>query len=135
MNARLARTVLYVAVGAVLGGVSARAYQVLSPQFDPQKPVTLTGSLSRVEWANPHVWIHVDVVKADGSKEAWKVEGGTPNNMLRRGLTRDVIAKAGAGVQITGYAARDGSQVASGCELILSNGTTTTIALTNACVR
>src|SRR5262245_49011125 len=131
MNARLVRTVLYVAVGVVLGGVSARAYQVLSPQFDPQKPVTLTGSLSKVEWANPHVWIHMEVVKADGSKEAWKVEAGTPNNMLRRGLTRDVIANAGA-VQVNGYAARDGSQVVGGCELILSNRT---IVLTDACVR
>jgi hypothetical protein len=134
MNARLARTVLYIAVGVVFGGISAWGYQALSPQYDPQKPVTLTGSLSRVEWANPHVWIHVEVLKADGSKEAWKVEGATPNNMLRRGLTRDVIARAGS-VQVTGYAARDGSQVASGCELTLSNGTTTSIALTNACVR
>jgi hypothetical protein len=134
MQARLARPVLCVVVGVVLGTVSARGYQALSPRYDPQKPVTLTGSLSKVEWVNPHTWIHVEVVKADGSKEAWMVEGGTPNNMLRRGLTRDVIAKAGT-VQVTGYAARDGSQVISGCELILSNGTTTTLALTDACVR
>jgi hypothetical protein len=75
-------------------------------EFDPNKPVLLKGPVTKVEWVNPHAWIHVEVTKPDGAKEEWMVEGGTPNTLLRRGITRESL-KVGTVLVIDGYQARD----------------------------
>jgi len=75
-------------------------------EFDPNKPVLLKGPVTKVEWVNPHAWIHVEVTKPDGTKEEWMVEGGTPNTLLRRGITRESL-KVGTVLVIDGYQARD----------------------------
>ena len=74
-------------------------------EFDPNKPVLLKGPVTKVEWVNPHAWIHVEVTKPDGTKEEWMVEGGTPNTLLRRGITRESL-KVGTVLVIDGYQAR-----------------------------
>ena len=75
---------------------------------DANKPVLLKGKVTRVEWVNPHAWIHVEVVKPDGTKEEWMVEGGTPNTLLRRGFTKDSLLP-GTEIVVDGYQARDHS--------------------------
>ena len=62
-------------------------------EFDSNKPVQLKGTVVKVEWINPHTWIHIDVKQPDGSVERWMIEGGTPNTLLRRGLTQGVAAR------------------------------------------
>src|SRR3954453_15504400 len=75
-------------------------------KFAPKKPVLLKGPVTKVEWVNPHAWIHLEVTKPDGTKEEWMVEGGTPNTLLRRRVTRESL-KVGTVLVIDGYQARD----------------------------
>ena len=76
--------------------------------FDAQKEVVLTGTIKEFQWSNPHTWIHLEVTKTDGTKEEWMVEGGTPNTLLRRGITKDSL-KIGTAIVVDGYQARDHS--------------------------
>src|ERR671914_1048963 len=78
--------------------VPLRAHHAFAAEFDAKKPIKLEGSVTKVEWINPHAWIHIDVKKPDGTVEKWMIEGGTPNTLFRRGITRDSV-KAGVGVQ------------------------------------
>ena len=84
------------------------AHHAFGGEFDANKPVLLKGKVARVEWVNPHAWIHVEIVKPDGTAEVWMVEGGTPNTLLRRGFTKDSL-KPGTEIVVDGYQARDHS--------------------------
>ena len=97
------------------------AHHSFAGEFDVEKPIKLQGTITRVEWINPHAWIHIDVKKADGTVESWAIEGGTPNTLYRRGITRDSI-KAGMVINVDGYLARDGSKKANGRDLTLPDG-------------
>ena len=70
------------------------AHHAFGGEFDANRPVLLKGPIVKVEWVNPHAWIHIEVKKADGTKEVWMVEGGSPNSLLRRGVTRDSLRSA-----------------------------------------
>jgi hypothetical protein len=100
----------------------ALAHHAFGGEFDPNRPVLLKGKVTKVEWVNPHAWIHVEVTKPDGSKEEWMVEGGSPNSLLRRGLTRDSLP-VGTEVVVDGYQARDHNLLrANGRNVTLTDG-------------
>jgi hypothetical protein len=106
---------LLLAVGPV------RAHHAFSAEFDAKREVKLTGTVTKMEWINPHAWIHIDVKKPDGKVEQWMIEGGTPNALMRRGLTRDSLP-AGTVIVVDGYQAKDGSLRANGRDLTFPDG-------------
>jgi hypothetical protein len=87
---------------------AVEAHHAFGAEFDANRPVLLKGKVVKMEWVNPHAWIHVEVVKPDGSKEVWMVEGGSPNSLLRRGVTRDSLP-LGTEIVVDGYQSRDHS--------------------------
>ena len=91
---------------ALLGGAAALAHHAFAAEFDANKPVNLRGPVTRVEWINPHAWIHIDSKNADGTTTAWMVEGGTPNTLLRRGITKDSLV-IGTEIVVRGYQSKD----------------------------
>jgi len=99
------------------------AHHAFAAEFDSKKPVKLQGTVTKMEWINPHAWIHIDVKKADGTVEEWMIEAGTPNTLLRRGFTKDSL-KAGTVVVVDGYQSKDGSLRANGRDITLPNGQT-----------
>ena len=101
----------------------AFAHHAFAAEFDAKKPIKLRGTVTKMEWINPHAWIHIDVKKADGSVEEWMIEAGTPNTLLRRGFTKDSL-KAGTEVLVDGYQSKDGSLRANGRDITLPNGKT-----------
>jgi uncharacterized protein DUF6152 len=100
------RSIMAIAGLVVAAATPAAAHHAFGAEFDPNKPVLLKGKVKKVEWVNPHTWIHLEVVKPDGSKEVWMIEGGSPNSLLRRGVTRESIA-IGTDLVVDGYQARD----------------------------
>lgn len=103
------RTKFFLSAAAILFAVTPiLGHHAFGGEFDPNKPVLLKGPVTKVEWVNPHAWIHLEVTKPDGTKEEWMVEGGTPNTLLRRGVTRESL-KVGTVLVIDGYQARDHS--------------------------
>jgi hypothetical protein len=102
---------------AALAAVPLMAHHAFGGEFDPNRPILLRGTVTKVEWVNPHAWIHLaakDVTVAGekknlaGQTEDWAVEGGTPNTLLRRGITRDSLV-AGTEIVVDGYQTRDHS--------------------------
>jgi Family of unknown function (DUF6152) len=99
----------------------AFAHHAFAAEFDANKPVKLRGTVTKMEWINPHTWIYMDVKKPDGNVEEWMIEAGTPNTLLRRGFTRESL-KAGTEVLVDGYQSKDGSLRANGRNLTLPDG-------------
>lgn len=97
------------------------AHHAFGAEFDPNLPVLLKGPVVRIEWINPHTWIHLEVTKKDGAKEVWMVEGGTPNSLLRRGLKRDSL-KIGQTIIVDGYQSKDRTTRANGRDVTLPDG-------------
>src|SRR5688572_761271 len=113
--------VAIVSVGFLAAAVPVVAHHAFAAEFDANKPIKLEGTVTKMEWINPHAWLHIDVKKPDGKIESWMIEGGTPNTLLRRGITRDSI-KIGTEVMVDGYQAKDGSLRGNGRDLTLKNG-------------
>lgn len=88
----------------------AAAHHAFGSEFDADRPVILKGKIVKIEWINPHTWIHVEVTKPDGAKEVWMVEGGSPNTLLRRGANKNTFP-VGTPVVVDGYQARDHSEL------------------------
>jgi len=101
----------------------AFAHHSFYAEFDQNKEVLLEGTVVKMEWVNPHSWLHMEVVNAKGEKEVWKVEGGSPAVLLRLGWTRDSIP-AGTKVKVSGFQAKDGSLRANSRSLEFPDGRT-----------
>ena len=87
-------------------GSPVKAHHAFGSEFDANAPVLLKGKIAKIEWVNPHTWIHVEIKKDDGAKEIWMVEGGSPNTLLRRGANKNTFPE-GTEVVVDGYQARD----------------------------
>jgi hypothetical protein len=101
--------------------VTVSAHHAFAAEFDANKPVNFKGTVTKMEWTNPHTWLHVDVKKADGTVESWAIEAGTPNVLFRRGFTKESLLP-GTEIVIDGYQAKDGSHRANGRNLTLPDG-------------
>ena len=112
------------AIGTLLtlSAAPAKAHHSFAAEFDADDPVTLHGTITKMEWINPHSWMHIDVRNEDGTVTAWMIEGGTPNTLLRRGFTMDNV-KVGTEITVEGFRARNGSNRANGADLVLPDGT------------
>ena len=108
-------------LGVVMAGAPVRAHHSFAAQFDDKAPVTLKGTLSKMEWLNPHTWIYVDVKDADGKVVTWAIEGATPNGLIRRGV-RQVDFPVGIELIVYGYRAKNGKSFANGRTVSFRDG-------------
>src|SRR5262245_26977821 len=99
----------------------ASAHHAFAAEFDAKKPVRFEATVTRMQWTNPHVWLHVDVKKPDGTTEKWAFEAGTPNVLFRRGFTKNSLLP-GTKIIVDGYQAKDGSRRANGRDITFPDG-------------
>ena len=122
MRQKLMGSILAAAALVLTAAVPLAAHHAFGGEFDANRPVLLKGKIVKMEWVNPHSWIHVEITKPDGSKEVWMVEGGSPNSLLRRGVTRDSLP-LGTEIIVDGYQARDHTLLrANGRNVTFSDG-------------
>jgi hypothetical protein len=115
------RILLFAIAGLAFADAPAQAHHAFAAEFDAKRPVHLSGVVTKVELINPHAWIHVDVMDADGKVTSWMVEAGSPNTLLRRGFTKNTVPP-GTRVEIDGYQSKDLSNRANGKDITLPNG-------------
>ena len=99
----------------------APAHHAFAAEFDAERPINLEGKVTKMEWINPHAWVHIEVEREDGGVDAWMIEGGTPNTLFRRGFTKDSLMP-GTIIVVNGYQAKDGSLKANGRDLTFPDG-------------
>ena len=117
----------FLAIAAALLAMSAGlapvlAHHAFSSEFDATKPVRLRGKITKMEWINPHAWMHIEVITESGANENWMIEAGPPGALVRRGWRKDSV-KPGVEVLVEGYRAIDGTNKANGRDVTLPDGT------------
>ena len=113
-------TVLLMTTAVLAFGHSTAAHHSFAAQYDREKPITLKGAVTRMEWANPHIYFYIDV-ESDGAKANWAIEGGAPSTLYRAGWRKD-STKVGDLVTVTGFLARDGSKLVNMQSAVLADG-------------
>lgn len=121
MKAMSTKLAVIVALVSLLGAVPVWAHHAFAAEFDVQKPVTLKGTMTKWDMVNPHSWFHIDVKGTDGKVISWMVEGGSPNTLIRMGVTKNSV-KTGTLLTVEGYQAKDGTNKAVGRNFILPDG-------------
>ena len=111
----------FAGVGLLLAAVPLGAHHAFAAEFDIDRPVGLKGTLVKWEMINPHSWFHVDVTDADGTVVRWLVEGGSPNELIRQGVTKNSLP-LGTELTVEGYQAKDGTEKAVGRDFLLADG-------------
>jgi hypothetical protein len=119
MRIRLVLVAASIALAAA--AVPAWAHHAFASEFDAKKPVKFTGTVTKMEWINPHAWMHIAVKKPDGTVENWMIEAGSPNSLFRQGINKNTV-RVGMQVVVDGYQARDGSRRANGRDVTLPEG-------------
>jgi hypothetical protein len=111
------------AAAAIVAGAAraAQAHHSFAAEYDDQKPLKITGTLTKVEWMNPHIWYYVDVKNPDGSVTTWAISGGAPGQLMRRGITKDLLV-LGSEVNVEGFKAKDGSNNGFGQRVTYPDG-------------
>jgi hypothetical protein len=116
------KILIAIVAAAFLGAtVPAMAHHSFAAEFDAKKPVKLQGTVTKMEWINPHAWIYLDVKNTDGSVTNWMVEAGAPNALLRRGWTKASLLP-GTEILVEGYQAKDGANRANGRDITFKDG-------------
>jgi len=121
MKARNLLMLMLVATAELTIAFPVIAHHSFAAEYDADRPVTLTGSVTKMAWINPHSWIYIDVKKPDGSVENWAVEAGPPGTLVRAGFTKESLA-AGTVIKVNGYRAKDGALRANGRDITLPDG-------------
>ena len=123
MRTQLFAAVVSIGLLSALSPEPLSAHHAFASEFDAKRPVKFRGTVTKMQWVNPHAWIYVDVKKPDGTVEEWMVEAGTPNTLLRRGFTKQSLLP-GTEISVDGYQSKDGSRRANGRDLTLPDGRT-----------
>lgn len=123
MRSKLVLAIALTCLGIAGTVKTISAHHAFAAEFDANKPVSFTGTVTKMEWVNPHVWLHMDVKMPGGKVENWAFEAGTPNVLFRRGFTRQSLMP-GTVVKVDGYQAKDGSRRANGRDLTFQDGKT-----------
>ena len=110
------------ALGLLLAAVPVMAHHSFAAEFDSNKPIKMTGTVTKIEWMNPHAYFYIDVKDASGKVTNWGLEMGSPNGLMRQGWTRNSM-KVGDEVTVEGSAAKDGSNIGNARSVTLSTGT------------
>ena len=121
MRSRLFGVVAGAAFVVAAAVVPVIAHHSFAAEFDAKKPVKLRGTVTKMEWINPHSWIHIDVKTPDGKVESWMVEGGAPNALLRRGWNKNSLLP-GTEILVEGFQAKDGAMRANGRDITFPDG-------------
>jgi hypothetical protein len=121
MRTKLFSVVAGAALVVSVAAVPAIAHHSFAAEFDAKRPVKMTGTVVKMEWINPHSWIHIDVKKPDGKVERWMIEGGAPNALLRRGWTKKSLPE-GTEIIVEGFQAKDGALRANGRDITFPDG-------------
>jgi hypothetical protein len=119
-------TMRWICLGAalllvVVAASPALAHHAFAAEFDANRPVLLRGKVTKVEWVNPHAWVHMQIMTSDGKAEEWMVEAGTPNTLLRRGITKQSLLP-GMEIIVDGYQSKDLSRRANGRDMTFPDG-------------
>ena len=115
-------SLLFAGLALVATSATLLGHHAFGAEFDPNAPLKLQGKIVKLEWVNPHSWIHIEVKKDDGTTEVWMIEGGTPNTLLRRGLTRETLT-IGTEIIVDGYQTKDHSlKRANGRDITFNDG-------------